>query len=28
MKGVGWWIGMAIAAAVVYYGTSVLLPFK
>jgi len=28
MKGLGWWIGMAIAAAVVYYGTSVLLPFK
>jgi len=29
MKGsIGWWIGMAIAAAVVYYGTSVLLPFK
>jgi len=28
MKGAGWWVGMAIAAAVVYYGTSVFLPFK
>jgi len=28
MKGVGFCIGMAIAAAVVYIATSVLLPFK
>jgi len=28
MKGAGWWIGMAISATVIYYGTSVLLPFK
>jgi len=28
MKSAGWWVAMAIAAAVVYYGTSILLPFK
>ena len=28
MSGKGWWIGMAVAAAVVYYGTYALLPFK
>lgn len=28
MSGKGWWIGMAVAAAVVYYGTFTLLPFK
>jgi len=28
MKSVGWWIGMAIAAALTYYGTNILLPFK
>jgi len=28
MKGVGWWIGMAITAALTFYGTNILLPFK
>lgn len=28
MSSKGWWIGMAVAAAVVYYGTSSFLPFK
>ena len=28
MSSKGWWIGMAVAAAVVYYGTYSFLPFK
>ena len=28
MSSKGWWIGMAVAAALVYYGTYSLLPFK
>ena len=28
MSSKGWWIGMAVAAAIVYYGTYSFLPFK